>query len=533
MISFRHSWRRAAWAAILLPLTFVLAACGGGTPPTTQSLTRAPVTPSSRTVQPSTAPAVATDAPAVATDTPAMPSRSPISPTETLAPQPPTTVATHTAAPAVKNNPLPAPVYFSAVGTGQIMRMERDGRTISQITFESQMLLGFDVAVDVGTITYVMGEGANATLVALDGGGRRELLSGRVSTPKISPDGRTVVFRVDDPTPGQAAGAGALSSGVWSIPSSGGRPSIVQADDSLEGQGTPDGTAWSYTPVGYNKSGQRLLLWAYNTAGPGIPGGDLIVLNLSGTAPVRTSTCCEDAAWSVDGSAITISGGGPGPDQRYGLYRIDAATGAERALIAQGDTSYPLVTGARQLLDGEVYAFYQKVSGDVFSWDTPFTPQMVRVAADGTITRLRQDSYQLGGILWREDASGALIVRAGITNGEALTETMLWLDASGSAAVNTRAVGFFPRWADSMRPLYEGDCTLLPKIAWQPPQTRAFSAGVADLQGRLNASGQSAGTPDGFFGDQTRTALRMFQMGHELPLNDSLNCATWQALLGR
>ncbi|MEI7646372.1 MAG: peptidoglycan-binding domain-containing protein [Chloroflexales bacterium] len=55
---------------------------------------------------------------------------------------------------------------------------------------------------------------------------------------------------------------------------------------------------------------------------------------------------------------------------------------------------------------------------------------------------------------------------------------------------------------------------------------------MADLQGRLNASGQNVGPPDGFFGDQTRAALRQFQVSRGIPPGDSLDCATWQALLG-
>jgi|APCry1669189070_1035195.scaffolds.fasta_scaffold00912_3 Putative peptidoglycan binding domain len=520
MICSRHTWRHAACAAILLPLALTLAACGGNVPRTSQSL----VGTSPRTAQiGATPPPAASSTPVEVTATPSPTlSPTPIPPTATVTPLPPTaTVAEETS--------LPAAVYFSAVGAGQVMRMERDGQTISQVTFEPWRMQGFDVAAGAGTITYVTGEGAGATLVALDGGGRRELFVGNVSAPRISPDGRTVVFRID----GQTAATRAFGNGVWSIPASGGTPSLVIADDSLKGLAPQDNAVWSYTPISYDKDGQRLLLGAYNIAMPGFPGGELVILNQKGAAPIRTSACCEVPVWSVDGSAITITGGGPGPDQRYGLYQIDAATGAEKALIAQANTSYPLVTGALQFLDGTTYAFYQDVSSDVFSWEYSFTPHMVRVAADGKITSLRQDSYPVSDVLWREDASGALIVGAGSPNGEAQTEMMHWLDASGSPAVVTSAVGFSPRWADSVRPIYAGDCSHLPQIAWQPAQSRVFSAGVADLQGRLNASGQNAGTPDGFFGDQTRTALHQFQTRRGLPLRDSLDCATWQELLRR
>jgi hypothetical protein len=404
------------------------------------------------------------------------------------------------------------------------------------ITFEDSPVSDFDVAADAGTIVYVFGDASSdntqRTLVALDGGGRRELFVGEVSAPRISPDGQTLVARLDNPEPGLIVGQDASPPGVWSFPLSGGRPSLVQSDDSLEGQEPPDGTAWTYTPIGYDRGGQRLLLWAYNLGGPSIPGGELVIMSRSGTAPVRTSTCCEGAAWSVDGSAVTIVGGAPGPDLRYGLYRIDATAGDEKPIIEQLEGGVPLVMGARQLLDGQIYAFYQEVKTDDFNWDYPFTAQMVRVA-DGKITPLRQDSYKQEEAIWRDDASGALITTRDRMTGDGSRPQLLWLDSSGGPAVETEAFGTMPRWADSVRPLYEGDCTLLPAIAWQSAAKRVFSAGALDLQRRLHANGQDVGSPDGFFGDQTRAALHAFQKSKGIPPNDVLDCATWQALLGR
>ncbi|NNJ08987.1 peptidoglycan-binding protein [Chloroflexales bacterium ZM16-3] len=268
-------------------------------------------------------------------------------------------------------------------------------------------------------------------------------------------------------------------------------------------------------------------------AGPAIPGGELVILGRD-AAPLHSEpTCCEGAVWSADGSAVTIVGGGPGPDIRYGLFQIDAATGVEQTLIGQGDSSYPLVLGARQLLDGNTYAFYEEVPGDVFSWEYPFTSQMVRVDADGAITPLRQDSYPPSKVLWRDDASGALLTVWDMALDNPLAGSLVWADITGSPAIKTGVVGSNVLWADSVRPLYEGDCSLLPQVGWQPPEARTFSTGAADLQARLGAQGFDAGSPDGYFGDQTRAALRQFQTSRGIPPGDRLDCATWQALLGR
>ncbi|MBX0326405.1 peptidoglycan-binding protein [Oscillochloris sp. ZM17-4] len=506
-MSLSEHIRRSAAPAALLLLTLALAACGGVAPPSAQAPT-APPTEATATAAP------ATDQP-TATPTPF--------PTATPAPAAPPTPTPIAQLPA-----LPAAVYVTAADGGQIMRVERDGGTVAQITFEQQPVVDYDVASNGGEIAYIYGDDSLRTLVALDGGGRRELISGQLSTPRVSPDGRTVAVRIDDAAPELGATAG-----VWAVSLETGQASLLIADDDIEGQEPPDGTAWAYTPVAYDGAGQRLLLWAYNMAGPAIPGGELVIISAGGDAPTRSEpTCCEGEAWSVDGSAVTVVGGGPGPDIAYGLNQIDAETGAQRALIAQTGSDVPLVTGARQMRDGDVYALYELAPGDIFSWDYPFTPQMVRVSPDGAITPLRQDSYQVGEVLWRDDASGAMITSSDSAGGGSAGR-LIWLDSGGGPAVPTNIFGAQLRWADSAQPLYAGDCALLPQVGWQPPDSRVFSAGAADLQARLGAQGFAAGAPDGYFGDQTRAALRAFQASRSLPTGDALDCATWQALLGR
>lgn len=424
---------------------------------------------------------------------------------------------------------LPAPVYVRS-GNGlsnQIKIIERDSHTVTQLTFEAQSVQDFDVATDTGTLVYLFGDDSQRTLVALDGSGRRELRSGQLSTPRVSPDGQTVIVRIDNPEQENAP------SGVWALPLTGGEPRLVQADDPLSDESTLDGVAWTYTPVSYDQSGEHMLLSAYNMAGASIPGNDLVILNRNGDEVIRTSTCCEGATWSVDGTAITITGGGPGPDLRYGLYQINATTGEERAVIEPIEGMVPLVTGARQIRDGQIYTFYQELSDADFNWDYPFTPQMVRVSQDGTITSLRQDSYNINQALWRDDASGALIAAWDDQDDYDADGRLIWLDSSGGPAMKTELFGSLLHWADSERPLYEGDCSLLPQIGWQPSATRAFSAGAADLQARLNAQNINAGEADGYFGDQSRDALHQFQISRNIPPNDNLDCATWQALLGR
>jgi len=142
-------------------------------------------------------PASATSAPAATFTTvvptlEAAPSSAPPAtnaPAPTVAPQP--TAAAPTAL-------LPAPVYL--LDDGQIWRMERDGQTRRQLTFESSDILDFTIGATDNALAYVIGTGAASTLVLLDASGRTELMRGSVWGPQISPSGEQIAFERDEPT---------------------------------------------------------------------------------------------------------------------------------------------------------------------------------------------------------------------------------------------------------------------------------------------------------------------------------------------
>ncbi|WP_129629330.1 peptidoglycan-binding protein [Candidatus Oscillochloris fontis] len=493
----------------LFILLWLLTACGTASPP---SVTSIPPTP----LPPTSLPPTSTSIPPSPVPTLAQ------KPTDSPSPLPATPVPVPTATLAVATG-LPAPVYLINYlnPNEQIVRLEPDGATLTQISFESQPVRDLSVAQRTGTLVYLVGDEQQQTLVALDGSGRRELLSGQLGFPRISPDGQTVALRI--------TGQPDAPDGIWALPVRGGRPSLVLADGPNASSGDE---VWIYTPVAYAPNDSRLLLWAYDAAGPAIPGGQAVVI-AAGQIRLRTWTCCEWPVWSTDGTAITVTGGGPGPDMRYGLVVIDLVSGAEQPVLEQSEDSVPLVTGARQLADGQIYALHQQASYDDFSWEFPFTPQLARVAMDGRVIPVHPQSFPLSDALWREDGSGALLTVWDAVLENPIAGTLTWVPSMGGAALRTEVVGSQAHWADTDQPLYAGDCSLLPQIGWQPPASRVFSAGAADLQARLNALGLQAGAPDGYFGDQTRTALEAFQASRNLPTSPTLDCATWQALLGR
>src|SRR4051812_9088021 len=99
----------------------------------------------------------------------------------THAPQPPA-APQPTAAPAPTGVLLPAPVYL--LDGGQIWRMEHDGQTRRQITFESTDIFDFDIGATDNALAYVIGEAPERTIVLLDRSGRTELMRGPVWGPR-------------------------------------------------------------------------------------------------------------------------------------------------------------------------------------------------------------------------------------------------------------------------------------------------------------------------------------------------------------
>lgn len=424
---------------------------------------------------------------------------------------------------------LPAPFYLIDNATAQVLRVAPDGQQLTQITFEQAPVLELAVAAETGTLFYLVGEAQaeQRTLYALDGAGRRALLTGQIMGLVASPDGQRVAFRLDAPEPGLIIGQEDAPSGIWAAFDVSMRPSLVLADvpvDSVAG----DEPAWRYFPVGWSPDGATLALFAYDQNGPAIPGGEVVLLNNAGEQVVRSQTCCELPAWSADGSALHNAGGGPGPDIRYGLYRNDAQSGVETALIEQDAAeSVPLVFAPRQLADGQLYALVELAPGEGFSWEYPFSPALTQVGPDGSLTPLSPPLTWPAEVLWADDGSGALV--ASYVGAEWEIGGLQWQPATLSAAVALPVVGEFLAWAPAE--LAAGDCSMFEPLRYQDDAARQPDPAVFDLQARLDAQGFAAGALDGLFGIQTREALAAFQTSRGLAASSELDCATWQALL--
>src|SRR6266545_751047 len=510
-------WRNRTWR--WLPAVLLLFAGACGATPAAPQATALPAAPQATALP---AAPQATALPATAAPAPAAPA--PTSPPQATAIPAPTASPQATAAP--EQAVLPAPLYF--LDNDQIWRLERDGKTRRQLTFETFPVSDFDVGATDNALVYVVNRDGERLLVLLDASGRKEMIGGPVGTPRISPDGERIAFSLDRGVDGMQVGREHGSdTGVWIQGRTGGRPSLFQASEPIPDPNNPPDDARQFFPIAWSPDSTKLLMGVY------LPVGDGGWLADKGVADGRLveirDVCCE-AAWSADGAAITVADGTQIQDAVLGLWRADPATGKTVKVIdAPDESTYPLATVAHQFADGTIYAFLAMTKSPSIERPNPVAPHSVR--ADGSFAPLRNESYAVADALWAADASGAVVAESDV-NANDLYGRLRWLPADGSAAIPLAGSGAYLRWGNpEPRPAADA-CGRYSLIAWEPPQGRAPRPEALDVQRRLLALGyDQAGAADGLYGDQTRAAVRAFQQASGLPATGDVDCATWGALL--
>jgi hypothetical protein len=473
---------------------------------------------------PTPAAAISPPAAALATAAPTIEARPTSAPQPTAAPAP--TIAPQPTATAPAAALLPAPVYL--LDSGQIWRMERDGQTRRQLTFESSEILDFDIGAADNALAYAIGEGAERTIVLLDRSGRSELMRGPVWGPRIAPSGEQIAFELESPVDGLQSGrAKGSDTGVWAIARTGGPPSLLQASDPITDTDNPPEDARQYYPHGWSPDGTQLLMGVYFPVGE---GGYLAVKDMAGGQITEINQACCEASWSADGAAVIIAGGTQIQDAILGLWRADPHSGATTELIGPSEQAgSPLVTAARQLADGSIYAFLTITKDPSFEGKDKVTPQ--RVQADGSFAPVRKESYLLAGALWADDASGAIVADAGDKPADGYGR-LSWLPLDGGPAIALAGRGSLMRWGNAAPQPVPDACGRFSPIAWAPAASRTVRPDTLDVQRRLLALGYSqVGQADGFYGDQTRAAVLAFQQARGLPASGDVDCATWAALL--
>jgi len=329
----------------------------------------------------------------------------------------PTVVTTQTEVPGTDTaDLLSRPLYFlgkDSQSLTQVYRIERDGRTTSQITNETVPVTDYDVSRVDGSIAYVA---SNQLLLAnADGSNRHMLIDGGSSAdlrgyynPVYSPDGKTLAYSRE---------------GLNLYDFSTGLSNLVLADQPLGGSLPPE----LYVPDKFSPDGTKLLLKVGHP--PDSPWTAAIYsISTKTLTPIsdgnESLSCCTmygGAEWSSDGSnlyavATTLDSSTP-----FGaLWKVDAATGAVTTLMAgaagEGDARlFYLPYKPYPAPDGHLYFFSAKFAESAgYFRRVPLI--LVRSKPDDITTNwfvLRADTFDLmNEALWAPDASFVIVASA-------------------------------------------------------------------------------------------------------------------------
>jgi hypothetical protein len=308
---------------------------------------------------------------------------------------------------------LPHTFYYlgtDTAGLTQVFRIERDGTSQSQLTFEPVNVNDYGASPADGSVAYV----ANNQLlfVNADSSGRRVLVDGGpvdenspfltlINSPVFSPDGQTLAYGY------KGLNLYAVSTGASDL--------VIenQIDDSNSGFLFPKELYW---PEAYSPDGTKLLitLGYYEGASSAIyyPASNALVRLQGGEGAL---ICCGETEWTPDSSSFYAANPSMGMFSS-GLWKVDAATGAVTELIRgdAGDGNYNLADEPYPTPDGQLYFFFATVSSpDGIVMRPPL--QLVRSAPDGVTARttLLPDTFELmNEALWAPDASFVVVAYA-------------------------------------------------------------------------------------------------------------------------
>ncbi|HET7143670.1 MAG TPA: hypothetical protein VFI68_06610, partial [Anaerolineales bacterium] len=301
---------------------------------------------------------------------------------------------------------LPHSMYFlnnDGAGLVQVYRLEKDGKTVSQITFEPAKVDYYDVSLVDGSVVYVSNN--QIFTVNADGSNRSMIVDGglvdpnngflnNIINPVFSPNAQTIAF-------------GYKGLNFYSIVS--GQSNRVlenDIDDLGGGLFVPREMFW---PEKYAADGSKLVitLGYYEGASAAIyyPNGNALVRLNGGEGAL---ICCGNTEWTTDGSALYAASSTSGMFNA-GLWRVDAANGNVTTLFLGSFDTNPANVASEPFLapDGQLYFFYASVpNAEEFINRPPL--QLVRSAADGVTNRtvLSPEIFNtLNEALWAPDAS--------------------------------------------------------------------------------------------------------------------------------
>lgn len=307
---------------------------------------------------------------------------------------------------------LPRSLYF--LGTDnqsltQVFRMERDGKTQTQLTSETVDVLGYDVSSQDGSFVYEVDN--QLILVNADGSNRRVLAEGPTRgnvrgfyRPTFSPDGQTLAY---------------ANEGLNLYDLATGKSDLVTPDQSGD-----DGQPWEfYVPQQFSPDGKKLLIHMLHSDTSSIAIYDLGLNNLVRFQGKSDGdfACCQfggEIVWSPDSASIYAANPNPGVDAG-GMWRVDAATGEVITLVPYGgsDNTFNFVDEPFPAPDGQLYYFYSSYNGDLGPLHrAPVHLEIVRSAENSMTERislLRSESLRtMNEALWSPEADFVIVALA-------------------------------------------------------------------------------------------------------------------------
>lgn len=307
-------------------------------------------------------------------------------------------------------NLLPHSLYFLAndnQGIKQIYRMERDGRTTTQLTFEPVNVWEYDVSPVDGSLAYETDN--QLVLVNADGSNRRVLAADApnpdahgVYHPVFSPDGQTLAYAH------QGLNLYSVSTGLSSL--------VIQDQFNDIGNGQRLAVE-TYAPERYSPDGTKLLLaLGHWEVAPSHAVYDPATNTLVRYTEVQDYIyCCSfhgGPAWSPDGSSFYGVASAHDFAYKYGeVWKVDAADGALTRQFNANDGTMNLPKELHVAPDGQLYFFLGTYSTASGFFDAPVL-ELVRAAPDRLADRtvLREENFVLmNEALWAPDASFVIV----------------------------------------------------------------------------------------------------------------------------
>jgi hypothetical protein len=384
--------------------------------------------------------------PSFSNSTPSPTSRTIIFPTRT-----PTKIPTPTSTPTLfaLAKPLPAPLYFISLAGErgwQVLRLERDGSKVTQITHEKRGVSAFDVAAN-GRLAYL----SNNILVVTDarGGLGKVLVRGvplptgdnasdenfiQLSSPVWSPDSKLIAFSMGE---------------TWlANPASGELIRVTKERSAEQRLGE-----LTYVPVGWTPDGSKIILKIepprYGHGGEGPPWGLGFVDPQANAVPINPGTlgCGIDTCeYSILKNGQVLLGG----LNSAGLWMIDPRTGQKVSLLPEQDPqkppNYPTIRWPKQSPDHRILFF--RYGG------TEATPLMMLAYANekpmpipypkGVIIIGQTDALAMNEALWSDDAQMVLISLGGFWHGNPVP--IYQMSALDGKVTQINVLGFNLRW---------------------------------------------------------------------------------------